>query len=130
MTTSDEDWLDRIHGVDLHDEMAKIQATTDILKALHAAASIRMEDVAFLPDDELIEAMEADNSKDLCVAASPSPSRDALVLCMGDLRVVTTPFDFSQNDGKIAVIDHGQTIRIGITYEIAVDSVLHYLGKP
>ncbi|MBW3543098.1 MAG: helix-turn-helix domain-containing protein [Planctomycetes bacterium] len=87
---------------------------------------------AFLPPEELGEALAADNRVDLFIGGSVDPATATVTLWRGNLEPLMVPFaafepsgDGTQPDfDEFAVTDSGQTIRLG-DYEAAADALLY-----
>ena len=87
---------------------------------------------AFLPPDELAEALQAENSADLLIGGSINPSNETITLWRGSLEPLTVPFSAFEQSGnktepdfhKFSVTDSGQTLRFG-NYEAATEAVLY-----
>ena len=88
-------------------------------------------DLHFLDPDELTEVISAENRGDLFVGGAVNPSEEVLVLYRGSFDRLSVPFAWfdRKSDGEpdfetFAVIDHGQTIRLG-AFEVAADAILY-----
>jgi hypothetical protein len=88
-------------------------------------------DLHFLDPDELTEVISAENRGDLFVGGAVNPSEEVLVLYRGSFDRLSVPFawfdrksDVEPDFEKFAVIDHGQTIRLGAV-EVAADAILY-----
>jgi DNA-binding XRE family transcriptional regulator len=86
----------------------------------------------FLPNDELAEALAAENRKDLFIGGTIDQASETLTLWRGNLDSLVVPFSaFSvSGDGvtpnfeQFSVRDYGHTVRLG-EYEAATDAVLY-----
>ena len=89
-------------------------------------------DGGFIPAEELVEVLEADNRPDLFIGGSVNQATDTITFWRGDLKPLTVPFSAFEKSGtgtkpdfnKFAVIDCGQTVQLG-DYEAAVDAILY-----
>lgn len=87
---------------------------------------------AFLPPDELAEALDAENRAELFLGGSIDRDSKTITLWRGNLEPLTVPFAAFETSGdgiepdfeKLSVTDHGQTIRLG-EYEAASDAILY-----
>ena len=84
-----------------------------------------------LPQDELAEALAAENRADLFVGGLLDHSSEMVTLLRGNLKTLAVPFSAfpMSGDGIVpdfddfAVTDSGQTVRFG-EYEAAADAIL------
>lgn len=105
-----------------------------LLDALFSVVVEPGQGTRILPPQELREVLASDERDDLFVAARHVPEDDALVVFRGSLRSLIVPLAMlsSRKGGpvpdatRLAVIDHGQTIRLG-GYEVAADAILFEL---
>lgn len=89
-------------------------------------------DGGFLPAEELAEALMADHRGDLFLGGSVDHATETITLWRGDLKPLVVPFSAFEASGdgtrpdfrQFAVIDSGQTIRLG-EYEAAADALLY-----
>lgn len=85
-----------------------------------------------LRSDELVEALAADNRKDLFIGGSVDPSSQTVTLWRGSLVPLTVPFRAFEPSGdgttpdfsRFAIADCGQTVQLG-DYEAATDALLY-----
>ncbi|MFM2002833.1 MAG: hypothetical protein RI963_2259 [Planctomycetota bacterium] len=89
-------------------------------------------DGGFIPEDELVEVLQAENSSDLFIGGCVNRETKTITFWRGDLKPLTVPcssFEVS-GDGtqpdfdQLAVVDYGQTVQLG-EYEAAVDAILY-----
>ncbi len=86
----------------------------------------------YLPPDELAEALQAENARDLFIGGSVDRSNQTITLWRGCLEPLTVPFSAFEKSGdgiepdfeRFSVTDSGQTVRFG-EYEAATDAVLY-----
>lgn len=89
-------------------------------------------DGTFLEPEELTEALQADNRRDLFIGGLVDHSTKTVTLWRGDLESLTVPYSAFPESGdgikpdftRVKVTDYGQTIRLG-TYEAATDAILY-----
>lgn len=89
-------------------------------------------DGGFIAAGELAEVLGADNRPDLFIGGSVNQATDTITFWRGDLKPLTVPFSAFEESGtgtkpdfsKFAVIDCGQTVRLG-DYEAAADAILY-----
>lgn len=88
-------------------------------------------DVMFLDSDELAEVLSAENRGGLFVGGTVNPTDEVLVLYRGSFDRLSVPFawfarasDVEPDFSDFAVIDHGQTIRLG-AFEAGADAILY-----
>jgi DNA-binding Xre family transcriptional regulator len=89
-------------------------------------------DGGFIPAEELVEVLQADNRSDLFIGGSVNHTTDTITFWRGNLNPLTVPFSAFEKSGKgtrpdfnkFAVIDCGQTVELG-DYEAAVDAILY-----
>jgi len=89
-------------------------------------------DDAFLPPDELAEALHAENAADLLIGGSVNADNQTITFWRGNLEPLTVPFSAFETSGDgispdftaFSVTDSGQTVRLG-EYEAATDSLLY-----
>lgn len=92
----------------------------------------RSSDASFLPADELLEALAAENREDLFIGGSVDPSSQTITLWRGSLEPLIVPFTAFEVSGdgtapdfrRFSVTDSGQTVRLG-EYEAAADALLY-----
>lgn len=92
----------------------------------------RNSDASFLPADELLEALAAENRADLFIGGSVDPSSQTITLWRGSLEPLIVPFTAFEVSGdgtapdfrRFSVTDSGQTVRLG-EYEAAADALLY-----
>jgi hypothetical protein len=88
----------------------------------------------WLPQDELFEVLfetPKEKSRDLFIGGLYDPATETLTLTRGNLETIVVPVslfrpseDAKPDPSKFAVIDYGQTIRLG-RYEAAADAILY-----
>jgi hypothetical protein len=89
-------------------------------------------DVAFLPIDQLLEVVDADNRRDLFVAGLVDEGQQQVLLYRGDLDPLTVPVEWfsggpkspSADPDHLEIVDHGHTVRLG-SFEAAADAILY-----
>lgn len=89
---------------------------------------------AFLPPEELAEALHAENAADLLIGGSVNPDNQSITFWRGNLEPLTVPFSAFETSGDgispdftaFSMTDSGQTIRFG-EYEAATDALLYEL---
>lgn len=90
------------------------------------------EDGSFLEPEELAEVLKEEGREDLFIGGSVDKATKTITLWRGNLEALTVPFSAFPKSGdgikpdfcKFAVIDYGQTIKLG-PYEAATDAVLY-----
>jgi len=90
----------------------------------------------FLPVDELVETLAAENKADLVIGGTVDDVSKTITLWRGNLEPLTVPFRAFDKSGdgimpdfaKFAITDHGQTIRLG-NYEAASDAILYEFDR-
>ena len=93
-----------------------------------------VEGVQWLPNEELVAAIQTGDASDRMIGGSVDPQAKTLTLLRGDLTVVVVPFSFFPRAGdgtspdftRLGLTDHGRTIALG-DYEAAADAVLYEL---
>jgi len=84
----------------------------------------------YLPKEELVEVLKADNKDELAIAAAIDKGMKIITFTKGDLSKITVPFSFFLNVSEklkiesIELCDYGQTVKFG-KVEIAFDSILY-----
>jgi hypothetical protein len=100
-------------------------STAHVLSAAFERALMPCEAMVGLSD--LREILAAEHPEDLAVAAAWEPLSDSVAVWRGDLSVLLLGRDTLPDDparpGTLAVVDCGQTLRVG-TFEISLDAVL------
>lgn len=89
-------------------------------------------DGGFLPAEELLETLAAENREDLFIGGSVDPSSQTITLWRGSLEPLIVPFAAFEVSGdgtapdfrRFSVTDSGQTVRLG-EYEAAADALLY-----
>ena len=89
-------------------------------------------DGGFLPTDELVEVLDAENRSDLFIGGSVNDVTETITFWRGNMTSLTVSFSTFETSGdgtepefdKCAVIDCGQTVQLG-SYEAAVDAILY-----
>lgn len=106
-------------------------ARKEYLQTLFRTVLSLESDLRFLDPDELTEVLSAENRKDLFIGGAVNPSEEVLVLHRGSLDRLSVRFawfarasDMEPDFSDFAVIDHGQTIRLG-AFEVATDAILY-----
>jgi hypothetical protein len=93
-----------------------------------------VEGFQWLPEEELVKAIVANDARDRFLGGSVDPKAKALTLLRGDITAVVVPFsNFSRSgDGtapdfaRLGLADYGRTIVLG-DYEASADAVLYEL---
>ena len=86
----------------------------------------------FLPQEELAEALSADNRHELFIGGTVDKESETVTLWRGNLEALVVPFSACPASGAgvapdfddFAVTDYGQTVRFG-KYEAAADAILY-----
>ncbi|MDP7020272.1 MAG: helix-turn-helix transcriptional regulator [Pirellulaceae bacterium] len=89
-------------------------------------------DGGFIPTEELVEVLEAENRPDLFIGGSVDHDTNTITFWRGNLKPLTAPFSAFEKSGtgtrpdfnEFAVVDCGQTVELG-DYEAAVDAILY-----
>ena len=89
-------------------------------------------DGGFIPAEELVEVLKANNRPDLFIGGSVNHITDTITFWRGNLMPLTVPSSAFEKSGdgtkpdfnKFSVIDCGQTVQLG-DYEAAVDAILY-----
>lgn len=89
-------------------------------------------DGGFIPAEELVEVLKADNRPDLFVGGNVNHATATITFWRGNLLPLTVSFAAFEKSGsgtepdfnRLSVIDHGQTVQLG-DYEAAVDAILY-----
>lgn len=105
-----------------------------LLDALFVVVLAPESGTRLLARDELDEVLRAENAQDLFVGARWISEADSVLLYRGDLSALRAPSKmFRTRPGgptpdfaKAAVVDYGQTLRLG-TYEASTDAILYEL---
>lgn len=93
---------------------------------------LRNSGADFLPAEELLETLAAENREDLFIGGSVDPASQTITLWRGTLDPLTVPFTAFEVSGdgtapdflRFSVTDSGQTVRLG-EYEAAADALLY-----
>lgn len=104
------------------------RATEDFFQQIFS----RVADIQdrFLSKEELIEAIRAENKRELAIGAAIDREMQLVTFTRGDLSKITVPFSFfvkvsdKLKIDSLELQDHGQTIKFG-KFEIAFDSILY-----
>ncbi|MEM7180477.1 MAG: helix-turn-helix transcriptional regulator [Spirochaetota bacterium] len=87
-----------------------------------------------LPEEELLEALNAENKYELAIGAKMDEARKYVIITKGDLSTMLIPFKYIKNTskkiaiGKLKLIDCGQTLDFD-GYEVAFDAILYDLDQ-
>lgn len=106
-------------------------AQLDILRERFSRVLAEYEGMQRLPDDQLLEVLEAPNASDLFVAGAIDTALGSLVLYRGNLERLVVPLesfavtgDLRPDFGRLAIGEYGHSVRLG-EYEASADAILY-----